>query len=273
MKATTLTLRDAPNQRLDLSRLTPQGLAGLNEAEIAVIPINTGKDRVLAGDVFRIVAGNGDEVRIASANGARFDYVGKALSGGRLFVEGGGVGAYAGLGMTGGTLHIVGDTGPFTGSGMSGGFIRIQGNAGDHLGGARPGEMTGMGGGTIIVTGRAGARCGDRMRRGLIAIGSDAGDYAGSRMIAGTIAIFGNCGALPGFLMRRGTIVLGGEAAAWPPTFVESGKGELTYLRLLAGALKNELPPQQLASLKPAVRRLAGDMAALGKGEILRLQG
>lgn len=270
MTATTFTLREAPNQRLDLSRLTPEGLEGLGERAMALIPVGTTAERLLAGDVFHIVAGDTDDLRFISEDGNRFDNIGAGLDGGRIVVEGG-TGAYAGVGMTGGLLHIVGNTGPFAGSGMSGGYLRIQGNAGDHLGGARPGEMTGMSGGTIVVTGRAGARCADRVRRGLIAVGGDVGEYAASRMIAGTLIVFGNCGALPGYLMKRGSLVLGGEAAQWTPTYVESGRGELTWLRLLAGTLQDEFPPALLTALYGQTRRLTGDMAALGKGEILLL--
>lgn len=271
MTATTFTLRDMPDQRLDLSRLTPERLEGLGERAMALIPVNTAKETLLAGDVFHIVAGNTDDLRFISDDGSRLDNIGAGLDGGRIVVEGG-AGAYAGIGMIGGLLQIVGNTGPFAGSGMSGGYLRIQGNTGDHLGGARPGEMTGMTGGTIIVTGRAGARSADRVRRGLIAVGGDAGDYAASRMIAGTLIVFGNCGVLPGYLMKRGSIVLGGEAAQWTPTFMESGKGELTWLRLLASMLQDEFPPAQIAGLRSQARRLAGDMAVLGKGEILRLE-
>lgn len=270
MSALKLTLRDTPGQRLDLSRLTPDRLAGLAEAEIAALPVNTAKTPLTLGDAFHITAGDATTVHIVAADGARLDNIGAGMTHGRVTVEGG-AGAYAGLGMTGGELTVAGDCGPFAGSGMSGGRVRIQGNAGDFLGGPRTGEMTGMKGGTITVTGRAGARAGDRMRRGLIAIGGDAGDHAASRMIAGTVAIFGNCGALPGYLMRRGSIVLGGEAASWTPTFVDSGRAELTYLAMLAVALAGEFPPTTLGALRAQVRRLAGDMAALGKGEILRL--
>ena len=92
-------------------------------------------------------------------------------------------------------------------------------------------------------------------------------------MIAGLLAVFGNCGERPGALMRRGTIVLGGEAASLSPTFVESGPVELVLLHLLATELKDALPPSHLAPLKGRVRKLAGDMAVLGKGEILQAGG
>lgn len=271
MSALKLTLRDTPNQRLDLSRLTPDRLAGLGEAEIAALAVNTTKAPLTVGDVFRITPGDASDLRFVAADGARLDNIGQGMTAGCITVEGG-AGAYAGRAMSGGELTVAGDCGPFAGSGMSGGRIRIQGSAGDFLGGAREGEMHGMKGGTIFVSGRAGARTGDRMRRGLIAIGGDAGDHAASRMIAGTVLIFGNCGALPGYLMRRGSIILAGEAASWTPTFMDSGRAELTYLAMLAVALAGEFPPAQLGALRSPVRRLAGDMAALGKGEILRLR-
>ena len=127
-----------------------------------------------------------------------------------------------------------------------------------------------MRGGTIVVAGRAGQRAGDRMRRGLIAIGGDAGDFAASRMIAGTVAVLGNCGKLPGYMMRRGTLLLAGKTALLGPTFAESGLSELAVLRLFIRELKTRLPAVRLTVFEGPVRRLAGDMAALGKGEIIR---
>jgi formylmethanofuran dehydrogenase subunit C len=272
MTALTFTLRDAPTERLDLSCLTPKRLDGLSEAEIVALPINTTRTPLTVGDVFRIEGSKAEHVHIVSAaDGARLDNIGAGMAKGRITVEGS-AGAYLGRGLTGGELTIEGDCGPFAGSGMTGGHIRIQGNAGDFLGAPRTGEMQGMKGGVITVSGRAGARAGDRLRRGVIAIGGDAGDHAASRMIAGTVLIFGNCGALPGYLMRRGSIILGGEAASWTPTFIESGGGELTYLRMLAASLAGDFPPATLSALRAPVRRLAGDMATLGKGEILRLE-
>jgi hypothetical protein len=45
---------------------------------------------------------------------------------------------------------------------------------------------------------------------------------------------------------------------------------ELAMLRLLARELKTRLPASRLPVFEGPVRRLAGDMAALGKGEIIR---
>jgi formylmethanofuran dehydrogenase subunit C len=268
MSATIFRLRGEPDQRLDLACLVPARLARLSEVEIAALPIGTGKAPLTVGEVFRVTIGDASDIQIAGGC-ARFDGVGAGLGGGRLVVEGS-VGAEAGRAMSGGELRISGGAGPFAGSGMTGGLLAIGADAGDSLGGAKPGEMAGMRGGTIIVTGRAGERAGDRMRRGLIAIGGDAGDFPAARMIAGTVAILGDCGRMPGYLMRRGTVLLAGKPAALTPTFAASGVIELAVLRLMVRALKAHLPAARLAGFEGAVRRYAGDMAVLGKGEIIR---
>lgn len=267
MTAMIFELREEPDQRLDLSAITPDSLKGLSEDAIAGLPLHTTRTPLPLGEVFRITMGDLADIRISGSG--RFDNLGAGLAGGRIVVEGD-AGAYAGRGMTGGELRIQGDAGPYAGSVLAGGLLHIGGNAGDFLGAPRPGEMRGMRGGTVVVAGRAGHRVGDRMRRGMIAVGGDAGDYPASRMIAGTVAILGTCGRLPGYLMRRGTLVLRGEAASWTPTFGESGVVELTVLRLIARELKAHLPAATLTGFDGPVRRLAGDLAISGKGEMIR---
>jgi formylmethanofuran dehydrogenase subunit C len=268
MSAMIFKLRGEPDQRIDLSALVPGKLSRMSESEIAALPVNTGKAKVTVGDAFRITMGDAAEIRIAGGSG-RLDGVGAELTSGSIITEGD-VGAEAGRGMKGGALRIAGNAGPFTGSCMAGGLMTIGADAGDFLGAPKPGEMVGMRGGTIIVAGRAGERAGDRMRRGLIAIGGDCGDFPASRMLAGTLAILGDCGRMPGYLLRRGTILLAGKSSAWTPTFGESGLAELVVLRLITRALKGHLPPAKLAAFEGAVQRFAGDMAVLGKGEIIR---
>jgi formylmethanofuran dehydrogenase subunit C len=268
MSATILKLRGEPDQRIDLSALTPQWLAGLSESEVAALPVGTGRKALTLGEAFRITVGAADDIRIAGGS-ARLDGIAAGLTRGRVIVEGD-AGAFAARGMTGGELRISGNAGPFAGSAMSGGLLHIGGNAGDWLGGAETGEMTGMSGGAIIVAGRCGAHAGDRMRRGLIAVGGDAGDFPASRMIAGTLAVAGNCGRMPGYLMRRGTVLLGGEPVAWTPTFSESGLIELTVLRLITRQLRGALPGTGFAAFDGPVQRFAGDMATIGKGEIIQ---
>jgi formylmethanofuran dehydrogenase subunit C len=149
---------------------------------------------------------------------------------------------------------------------MSGGRIEIAGDAGGFLGAPLEGEMEGMTGGLLIVRGSAGERAGDRLRRGTIVIEGSAGDFPGSRMIAGTLIVLGECGSLPGYLMRRGTIVLANPPAL-APTFVDCGAHDLAFASVFSGLLRRESRAAARLLSRPLIR-FAGDMAALGKGEI-----
>jgi formylmethanofuran dehydrogenase subunit C len=258
-------LREPPAQRLDLSALVPQNLAGKMVAEIERIEVGTTRVRVAAGDVFRVRKGDPATILIEGGS-ARFDRVGFGLVEGSIIVEGE-AGVQAGRLMSGGHLTIDGPTGPFAGSGMRGGTLTIEGDAGERLGGPLSGETVGMSGGLIHVRGDAGERAGDRLRRGVILIEGRAGAYAGSRMIAGTLAIGGEAGELPGYLMGRGTILIGRGAALLSPTFADCGEHDLVASRLLAAYVAQA--SAKLARLfRRPLMRLAGDMAALGKGEI-----
>jgi formylmethanofuran dehydrogenase subunit C len=262
----TFSLRAAPAQRLDLSPLTPQNLAGKTVDEIERFEVGTTRVRVTAGDVFRIR--NGDPATIVlEGGGSRFDRVGMGMTEGSIRVDGE-VGVEAGRLMSGGRLTIRGDAGPFAGSRMKGGALTIEGDAGQRLGGPLSGETVGMSGGVLHVRGDAGERAGDRLRRGVILIEGRAGAYAGSRMIAGTLAIGGEAGDLPGYLMGRGTILLGRGATLLSPTFGDCGEYDLVAARLIADYIAEASAKLARLFRRPA-RRLAGDLAALGKGEIL----
>ena len=266
MSSFTFSLRAPPDQRLDLSPLTPQNLAGKTVAAIERIELQTTRVRVTAGDVFRIREGDPAAI-VVEGGSARFDRVGAGLTAGSIRVDGD-VGAQTGRLMSGGQLTIGGAAGPFAGSGMKGGRLTLQGDAGERLGGPLSGETVGMSGGILHVRGDAGERAGDRLRRGLILIEGRAGAYAGSRMIAGTLAIGEEAGDLPGYLMGRGTILLGRGATLFSPTFGDCGEHDLVVARLLAEHIARV--SARLGDLfRRPLRRLAGDLAALGKGEIL----
>jgi formylmethanofuran dehydrogenase subunit C len=265
VKPLTLRLRAEPDQRLDCAPLTPQRLVGLSALEIARIPLNTTRDKLSAGDVFRIRAGDPGAIRFEGGS-ERLDNVGEGLASGSVELEGP-VGKAAGRNMSGGRLTIVGSAGPFAGSGLSGGVIDVGGDADDFLGAPFPGEMQGVRGGLILVRGRAGNRAGDRMRRGIIVIEKSAGDYAASRMIAGSLIVLGATGRMPAYLMRRGTLFLG-EAAALLPTFLPCGAFDFGFTRVLADRLRPE-SARAARLLRRSFERYAGDMAVLGKGEVL----
>jgi len=259
------TLRERPDQRLDLSPLVPHRLAGKQAAEIERIELQTTRVTVAVGDVFRLRMGEPSGVRIEGACD-RLDRIGEALSGGEIEVVGD-AGAQAGRLMSGGSLTIRGNAGPWAGSAMTGGKIEILRAAGDHLGAPFGGETVGMRGGVIVVRGGAGARAGDRMRRGTIVVEGPCGAYAASRMIAGTLVLLQDAGPLPGYLMKRGTIVLGAGCERMSPTFIDCGTHDLVAMRLLADFVA-AYSRRAGAILGRPLRRYAGDMAVLGKGEI-----
>ncbi len=266
MKPLVLTLRATPDERLDLSPLVPHELAGKSAEEILALPINTTRRRIAVGDIFRLRMGDVQSIRFEGGSD-RFDRVGQAMRGGEIVVDGD-VGTLAGRLMQGGRLIVSGDAGPWAASGMKGGTVEIAGAAGDRLGGPLAGEMAGMRGGVVVVRGDAGERAGDRLRRGTIIVEGKAGAHAGSRMIAGTLIVRREAGALPGYLMRRGTIVLGAGHAGSLPTFVDCGRHDLVAMRLMA-AFVAPLSGRAARLFRQPLQRFAGDMATLGKGEIL----
>jgi formylmethanofuran dehydrogenase subunit C len=260
-----LTLRHAPDQRLDLAPLVPHSLAGKRAAEIEKIELQTTRTRLTVGDAFRLRMGDAAHIRIEGA-GERLDRIGHAMTDGEIVVEGD-VGAQAGRLMRGGSLVIRGSAGPWAGSAMTGGRLEVLRDAADHLGGPFAGETVGMRGGVIVVRRNAGARAADRMRRGTIVVEGACGPYAGSRMIAGTLVALRRAGPLPGYLMKRGTIVLGADCEELSPTFIDCGAHALVALRLMADFVDGH-SRRAAACLRGPLRRYAGDMAVLGKGEI-----
>jgi formylmethanofuran dehydrogenase subunit C len=111
------------------------------------------------------------------------------------------------------------------------------------------------------------------MRRGTIIVEGNAGGYAASRMIAGTVIILGTVGPYPGYGMKRGSLMLRARAERELPSFSDCGRHELGFVRLLFRTLRGcSSRLDELASGAPVVRRLAGDHAVDGKGEILILE-
>ncbi|MDQ2803850.1 MAG: formylmethanofuran dehydrogenase subunit C [Pseudomonadota bacterium] len=265
MTALRLQLRATPDERLDLSPLTPSRLAGQSPGDIERIAIGTTRTGVRLGDVFRLHPGDASAIEIEGGS-ERFDCVGAGMQAGRLLLDGD-AGVRVGRLMSGGVLEIRGSVGPWAASGLRGGSIEVAGDAGDALGGPMPGERTGMRGGTVVIRGDAGARAGECLRRGLIVVEGGAGRLAAARMVAGTVIVCGRTDGPPGMLMRRGTLVLG-EAVRLPLTFVPTDAGVTVFLRLLAGWVRL-LSSRAAQILAKPLDRFAGDMAALGCGEVL----
>lgn len=266
MSGLTLRLKAAAHERLNLSGITPGKLANLSRHEIANLPTGMGKGQLTLGDAFDISGEPGDTITIDGSSAA-LDFVGGSLCSGTIRVQGD-VGAYAGRKMTGGKLEIHGNAGNYLGSAMTGGLIHVTGNAGDSLGAVLTGERFGMAGGTIVVEANIGARAGDKMRRGTVVVKGKTGAQTGTRMVGGTIWAEGGLGPDPGFMMRRGTLIAP-QVERLLPTFVDCGRHDLLIVRILARYLQKELGPLAPKPLGTFVRKIGGDMATIGRGEIL----
>ncbi len=268
MSTLTFTLKISLQQRVDVSPLTPDNLAGKSLDEIAAIELQNGNRKVRADAIFTL--SGDDHLNIVFKNALdKLDYIGKGNSNGEISVEGDG-GAYLGFQLQGGTINVTGSVGAYAACELRNGVINIGGNAGDFLGAALPGNKKGMQGGVVIVKGNAGERVGDHMRRGSILIEGSAGAYLGSRMTAGTIAVLGEVGAYPGYAMKRGTLLLLTAPSAIPATFNDCGTHTLGFLPLLLKGLQSyQTQFGALADKVKRVRRYAGDMSGAGKGEIL----
>lgn len=264
MSALTFRLKSEPDERLDLSHLTPSRLSGLDAKDIEGLSVGTTRRSIAVGDVFAVSGDDVSSIRFEGGS-SRFDRVGEGMSDGEIHLEGEG-GWYVGRLMRGGRITVAGSVGGFAGSGMSGGRLSISGEAGDFVGGPGAGEMTGMSGGVIIVDGRAGARAADRMRRGTILVRGDVGEDAASRMVAGTLIVGGRAAGTPGRLMKRGTVILSGGAERIGATFLDNGECDLLILRLMARDLGAELGGVPFDGAP--MRRVGGDTAVMGLGEI-----
>jgi formylmethanofuran dehydrogenase subunit C len=266
VKPFTFTLRQEPPQRVDLSALTPDRLAGKSLADIEKIEIGTTRASIKVGDIFKLAEGDLESVRYEGGS-ARFDLIGaKLLPAFSIHVEGD-VGLQLGRLAKGGKITVSGSAGAYAASGNEGAHIEIKGDAGELLAGPLAGELAGMSGGRVVVRGKAGDRAGDRLRRGILIIEGDAGEDLGSRLIAGTIVALGKTSGRVGYLNKRGSLVLARRPEIGP-TYVDCGAHMLTFARLFARGLKAD-SEAAAALLSARLQRYGGDTAVYGKGEIL----
>ncbi len=266
MSALTFTLKQRTDQRVDMSPLICQKLAGMEPTEVAAIELQNGKRKVRVDELFKISGLDCQNIQIKNSFG-KLDFIGKDLSEGSIHVDGD-VGAYLGMGMTSGSIEVFGNTDIYAACEMKGGLLTIDGNAGDFLGGAMIGNKQGMKGGAVLVKGNTGDRAGDNMRRGVMLIEGDAGDYCGSRMVAGTIAVLGKTGRFPGHMMGRGTLLLWSQPQL-SASFNDCGAHTLAFLPILLKSFKKFNSKFAEVEIFNRVQRFGGDMAEKGLGEIL----
>ena len=174
-----------------------------------------------------------------------------------------------GAGLSEGTVMVEGSVGDEVGLGMAGGSIVVRGHAGAGAGAAAPEARRGMTGGELVVHGSAAQGAGALMRRGLLAVGGSIGTHAGAGMIAGTVLALGAIGPAAGLWSKRGSIVALGEVTI-PPTYRYTCTYQPIHLRLMLIRLKARYGLAVLGRhLSGSYRRYSGDLAELGKGEIL----
>lgn len=265
--AVTLTLRTALARRLEAESITPDAFATLDEAAIARLPVWDGPQTIPLGDVFQVRGGSSNRVHVAG-DLEMVDAIGAGMTTGELRIEGA-VGRYVGTRMAGGELRVTGNAGYGAGLEMTGGLLDITGNAGDRLGAGRLAAARGVAGGEIIVRGNAGAEAGAGMRRGTVVVAGNAGPRAGMGMIAGNVIVFGGAGEDPGRFNKRGTIVVFGSVSV-----SASYQYDCTYRPPHVAVTLVHLRSRRNLSIDHAMhaapfKRYSGDMAELGRGEIL----
>jgi formylmethanofuran dehydrogenase subunit C len=242
-------LSNALDQRADFAEVLAGSWSTLPGDELARRPVYLERDgKVLLGDLFQLTGSADGTIRLVG-DLRRADRVGAALAEGSVTVEG--------------------NVGTEAGAGMSGGVLEIDGNAGPRAGAAPLGHKRGMTGGELIVRGTVGEEAGAAMRRGMLAIRGSAGERAGLGMIAGNVILFGAVGRDPGLWSKRGSVVALGPIEP-PVTYTYACTYQPVHLRFMLTRLQTRFRfPVRRKHLTGYYRRYSGDMAELGRGEIL----
>jgi formylmethanofuran dehydrogenase subunit C len=242
-------LRSPLLQHADFSEVLEGDWTSLPTGEISQRPVYLECDgRVQLGDLFDVRGEPNGQIR----------FIGNLEHADRL-----------GAGLREGLVEVQGSVGKEAGMGMAGGTLDISGDAGERAGAAPLGFKRGMTGGELIVRGSAGTETGAGMRRGVIVIAGAAGKQTGLGMIAGTVVVFGAAGAETGLWSKRGSVVALGRITP-PVTYAYACTCQPVYLRLLFRRLefKHRLSIHRRHH-SGFYRRYSGDLAELGKGEIL----
>ena len=233
----------------DFSRVLAGTWSGLGAADLAARPVDVGGHGAVPLGELCTVSGEPD-------GGIRFE--GDFRLAARL-----------GAGLTEGTVVIDGSAGDEVGLAMAGGAIEVRGDAGARVGAAAVEARRGMTGGELVVHGSVGEGAGALMRRGLLAAGATVGHHAGAGMLAGTIIAFGRVGLAAGLWSKRGSLVAL-DGVTIPSTYRYACTYQPVHLRLMLRRLRERYGlPVEDRHISGRYRRYSGDLADLGKGEIL----
>ena len=249
MSGLVAKLKAKLQQRADLSEVLAEPWTSLSQSDMAGRTVYLEHDgRVTLGDLFHLEG---------QPNG-RIEFTGELDLADRL-----------GAGLQEGEVLVKGNVGREAGLAMAGGILDIDGDAGPRAGAAPLGYKRGMVGGELIVRGSAGAEAGAAMRRGLLVIGRTAGSQTGRGMIAGTVIILGAAGPDTGLWSKRGSVVALGKITP-PETYAYACTYQPVHLRMMFARLRGRYNlPIRRKHFTGLYRRYSGDLAELGKGEIL----
>ena len=264
-----LALRAPLTRPIGAECIAGDRFAALSADEIRALPVWDGRASVSLGEIFTVSGERSSRIDI-EGDLARLEGVGTAMRDGEITIAGS-VGRGAGARMSGGAIRIVGDAGDDAGLAMAGGMLTIGGSAGDRAGAALPGASKGMVGGEIVIMGGAGRDAGARMRRGTLYCAS-AGEGAGTAMIAGNIIVAGSLADGAGLGNKRGSIVALG-AAQIPATYAYACTYRPPHVALMLLSLRARYGLSiSDAHVHGLYKRYSGDLADIGKGELLEWQ-
>ncbi len=248
--------------------ISPDVFSGRSVEELKALELLWGNKKKNLADVFNIEqASEGAEEIFISGDVAAVKHIGAGMGKGKVVIEGN-VGMHLGREMKGGEIIVHGSVGDWLGAEMIGGLINVKGNAQNLVGSGYRGSKVGMKGGTIVIEGDAGQEVGELMRRGTIVVRGKLGALAGALMTGGSIVCFGDIGERAGAGMDRGTIIAFNPPKLLP-TFKFSCTYNPTFVRAFLPSLKKYNLPLKREYVEGLYDRYCGDIAALGKGEIL----
>ena len=142
MTSLTFTLKSDPACKLDCSRLTPNGLAGLSLTQIKNLSLLNSKNSLKVADYFEVYGSDRNHIIFKNPS-KQLDFIGQQMSHGSIICQGD-VGDRVGDQMRRGFILIDGDAGDYCGSRMVAGTIGVYGNVGEYIG-------FGMKRGTILL--------------------------------------------------------------------------------------------------------------------------
>ena len=112
MSALTLTLKNSPEQRIDMSPLVCHLLKTLAVEDIAALTLQSGKRKLRVDELFTIEGSDSQQLIIKNSH-EKLDFIGKDLDGGSISIDGN-AGAYLAMGMKAGDIKVSGNAGLYT---------------------------------------------------------------------------------------------------------------------------------------------------------------